>query len=253
MNTSIYTIIVDDQPTSIDVLCKDLQNYPEIKIIEATTSIEKAKKSILQNQPNLLFIDMEMPGQTGLDFLKEISPYVHPAMCVVFYSAFDKYMIDALRASAFDFLLKPYQPEELSYIMGRVKEKILSGQVNFEQYKFRLTNADKKFAINTITGLLLLNRMEILYFEYLNKLRSWQLTHTNFSTHKLQLNTTSKDILSMSSSFIQVSRDYIINIEYLSSIENKTYRCSLYPPFQNIEIHASRRYYAQIKDALDIL
>lgn len=249
----IYTVIVDDQPSSIDALEKALQDYPEIKIIESTTSLEKAKKAIIRHQPALLFLDIEMPGQSGLEFLTEISPYIRSGMCVVFYSAFNKYMIDALRVSAFDYLLKPFQKEELDGIVNRVKDKILTGQANTEQFKFHLAKNDRKFAIHTVTGLLLLNRMEVLYFEYLNKLRSWQLMHTNFSTHRLQLNTTSKDILNMNESFVQVSRDYIINIEYLSAIENKTYRCSLYPPFNKLEIFASRRYFALIKETLDIL
>lgn len=249
----IHTIIVDDQLSSIETLCKGLQIYPEIKIIEATTLLKKAKKAVIQQQASLLFLNVEMPGQNSLEFLKEISPYIHLDMCVVFYSAFNRYMIDALRVSAFDFLLKPFHPEELDYIISRVKERILLRKRNFKDHKFQLPDTDKKFAVHTLTNLLLLNRMEILYFEYHHKLRCWQLTHTNFSMYRLQSNTTSKDILAMSRSFVQVNRDCIINIEYLSSITNKTYRCVLYPPFENIEIYTSRRYYSQIRDMLDVL
>lgn len=253
MNAIINTIIIDDKESAIKTLIDGLRAYPEVKIIEATTSLDKAKKIICKDCPNLLFLDVEMPGQTGLEFLEEISSFCYQEMCVVFYSAFDKYMIDALRASAFDYLLKPFQKEELDSIIGRAKEKILSGMVSLERAKYQVPNLDKRFAIHTVSGLQLLNQMEILYFEFINNQRYWQLTHTNLSHSKLMTNTTSKDILKMSPSLIQVSKDYIININYISSIENKTYRCLLYPPFNKLEIYASRRYYSQIKNSLEIL
>ena len=60
MNKIISVIIVDDEPTSIEVLKKDLQQYPDIEVISTTSSAEKAKKLILKYQPELLFMDVEM-------------------------------------------------------------------------------------------------------------------------------------------------------------------------------------------------
>ena len=252
-NMLINTIIVDNEIACIKSLCLDLASYPEIKVIDTITSPEKAKKVIVKEQPSLLFLDVEMPSMTGIELLREIQPQLHSKICVVFYSAFDKYMIDALRSSAFDYLLKPYQPEELRSIIDRVKEKLKNGNTNFELSIRRLLDDDRKFALQTITGLVLLRRSDILYFQYFNEGRYWLLTQTNMTTYKLRLNTTAKEILSIGPSCIQISQDRILNIDYLSSIENKTYRCTLYPPFNNIELYASRRYYSKIKDALEII
>lgn len=123
MTTSITTIIVDDEPNSIRNLADDLAVYPEINILDTQTSPQKAKKSIIQYQPDLLFLDIEFPTTNGIELLQEIRPYMYNNMHVVFYTAFDKYMIDALRASAFDYLLKPYQSEELLQIVERVKHE----------------------------------------------------------------------------------------------------------------------------------
>ena len=109
MTNTIKTIIVDDEINSIHNLEEDLKAYPEIEILDTITSSQKAKKSIIQYQPDLLFLDVEMPYINGIELLQEIRPYVRNNMRVIFYSAFDKYMLDALRASAFDYLLKPYQ------------------------------------------------------------------------------------------------------------------------------------------------
>ena len=142
---------------------------------------------------------------------------------------------------------------ELADIIKRVKKEIEMGRINFEQSMRRLLSDDRKFALQTITGLLLLRRSDILYFQYLNEHRCWQMMLTDYSVHRLRLNMTAKEILSISISFLQVSQDIILNVDYLLSIENKTLRCMLYPPFTEIDIKASKRYYSKIKETLEII
>lgn len=254
MNTRVITaIIVDDEINAIQNLSEDLSAYTDIDILEATTSALKAQKSIVKLQPDLLFIDVEMPKINGIELLQEIRPYVHSDMYVVFYSAFDKYMLDALRASAFDYLLKPYQPDELKQIINRVRKKFDQNTNSFEQSMRRLLSDDCKFALQTMTSLLLLRRSEILYFRYLDDIRCWQVTLTNMEHHRIRMTIKAKEILNLSQSFIRINSNCILNIEYLSSIENNTLRCVLYAPFSHLEIMASRRYYSKIKEGLEIL
>ncbi|WP_321520099.1 response regulator transcription factor [uncultured Bacteroides sp.] len=253
MKTPITTIIVDDESNSIAKLSNDLANYPEIKVIETTTSVEKAKKIIVQHQPDLLFLDIEMPKMNGIELLHEIRTLVHSDMYVVFYSAFDKYVLEALRSSAFDYLIKPYQPEELSNIIKRIKEQPEKGRINVEQSIRRLLTNDRKFALQAISGLLLLRASEVLCFQYIDNMRSWQITMTDFSVHKLRTGIIAKDLLAFSPSFMQINQECILNTDYISSIENKTLKCILYPPFCDFNICASRRYYSKLKEQLDIL
>ncbi|HJH66515.1 MAG TPA: LytTR family DNA-binding domain-containing protein [Bacteroides mediterraneensis] len=253
MTTNITTIVIDDEPNSIRHLVDDLTAYPEITILDTQTSSQKAKKSIIQYQPDLLFLDIELSMTNGIDLLQEIKPYIHHNMHVVFYTAFDKYMIDALRASAFDYLLKPYQTEELHQIIERVKLEKSNDPVNFEQAIHQLLSKDHKFAVQTVNNLLLLRDSEILYFQYSNETRCWNMTLTNMKQHRLRLSTKARDILNLHSSFIRINTDCILNIDYLSSIENSTLRCNLYAPFNNLELTASRRHYSKIKEALKLL
>lgn len=253
MSASITAIIVDDEPACIKSLYDDLLSYPDIRVTETTTSAEKAKKIIIKQQPDVIFLDVEMPKTSGIGLLNDIRSFMHPNACVVFYSAFDKYLIDALRASAFDYLLKPYMQEELGDIISRIKNKFEMGRVGFEQSMRRLLADDRKFALQTMTGLLLLRSSEILYFQFIENTRCWQMTRTDMSVHKLRLSTTAKDLLSISISFVQICQNCILNIEYVSSIENKTLRCILYPPFNQLNLCASRRCYSKIKEVLEIL
>ena len=262
MTNTIKTIIVDDEINSIHNLEEDLKAYPEIEILDTITSSQKAKKSIIQYQPDLLFLDVEMPYINGIELLQEMSAtetlielglgdkivgMMNPD------SAFDKYMLDALRASAFDYLLKPYQTNELKQIVERIKREKTNNPINFDQAMRQLLSNDCKFAVQTISRLLLLRRSEILYFQYSEDTRCWQMTLTNMEQYRLRLSTKAKDILNFCPSFIRVNTDCILNIDYLSSVENNTLRCILYAPFSHLEISASRRHYSKIKEALNFL
>lgn len=109
MQDRIKVVIVDDEPQSIRRLQDDLATLEDFEVIATSSSAVSAKNLVMSIQPDVLFIDVEMPGQTGFEVLQSLRDEIPMELIVVFYSAFDKYMIDALRASAFDFLLKPYQ------------------------------------------------------------------------------------------------------------------------------------------------
>lgn len=254
MNTNIITVvIIDDEVNSIKVLEQDLGSYPEIVILDTQTSAIKARKSIVQYQPDILFLDIELSGINGIELLQEVRAQIYNNMHVVFYTAYDKYMIDALRASAFDYLLKPYQTDELHQIIERVRNEKNGTSVNFEHSMQQLTGSGCKFAVQTVSSLLLLRHSEILYFQYSNENRCWQMVLTNMEQHRLRLSTKAKDILSLSPSFVRVNTNCILNIDYLSSVENNTLRCVFYAPFNHLNILVSRRHYSEIKEALKIL
>ena len=101
MSEEITVVIVDDEIASIRNLSNDLSAYSDIRILETTTSVEKARKIIIRQQPDLLFLDVEMPKMSGFDLWQSIRADVHADMRVIFYTAYDKYVLDALRASAF--------------------------------------------------------------------------------------------------------------------------------------------------------
>ena len=230
---AIAAIIIEDDPVWSETLCMDLEKYPEIKVLETITSVENAKKRNLKHQPHLLFINAETPEMNGIEGLYEINRFLHSNVCVVFYCENEKYMIDALRISAFDFLSKPYQNEDLNRIIERVKHKFRAGNGRFEQTIRRLLSDDRKFAVQTVTGLLILKRSEVIYFQHNSSLHIWQIFLTENRTAKLRSSTTAKEILNISHSFCQVNHNIIVNCDYLASIDTYS-RCLLHPPYDRI-------------------
>ena len=253
MKKEIRTIIVDDDLASVERLKKDLDAMPEINVIETTTSANIAKQLIINKQPDLIFLDVEMPEMSGFDLLNDIKSEINSNTCVVFYTAHDRYVLDALRASAFDFITKPYLPEELDAIVLRVKENISENHNNIESMLQKLLNQDDRFAVQAVTGVMMVKYDDVLLFEFPKNKRNWELLFTNGKRLTLRATITSKEILSVTSSFIQINQNCIINIKYLASIENRTYKCKFYPPYDNTEVIIKPKYYKQIKEMMDVL
>lgn len=176
----IKVVIVDDEPQSILRLENDLAALEDFEVIATSSSAMSAKTLVMSMQPDVLFIDVEMPGQTGFEVLQSLRDEMPMDLIVVFYSAFNKYMIDALRASAFDFLLKPYQQEELELIVGRIRQKLEGGegassslgstasspesQQNPQDLlglNGLLGTSGKRLAVQTISGLLMVKPDEV--------------------------------------------------------------------------------------------
>ena len=260
----IKVVIVDDEPQSILRLENDLAALEDFEVIATSSSAMSAKTLVMSMQPDVLFIDVEMPGQTGFEVLQSLRDEMPMDLIVVFYSAFNKYMIDALRASAFDFLLKPYQQEELELIVGRIRQKLEGGassslgstasspesQQNPQDLlglNGLLGTSGKRLAVQTISGLLMVKPDEVFCCTFdEDRLVNGQI-------HKLKKQTTAKSVLSLSPSLVQVRQDCIINLDYLISIENYTLRCIFSPPFDQENITVSRRCYKAVKEKLEIL
>ena len=269
----IKVVIVDDEPQSILRLENDLAALDDFEVIATSSSAMSAKTLVMSMQPDVLFIDVEMPGQTGFEVLQSLRDEMPMNLIVVFYSAFNKYMIDALRASAFDFLLKPYQQEELELVVGRIRQKMEGGDgsssssfsSSFSSSESRqdpqnllgvnglLGTSGKRLAIQSISGLLMVKPDEVFCCTFDEDTRLWHLRLANGQVHKLKKQTTAKAILSLSPSLAQVRQDCIINLDYLISIENYTLRCIFSPPFDQENITVSRRCYKAVKEKLEIV
>ena len=111
-------VIVDDERTAIDALRRELGAYQEFEIKGTANNGAKGKKMIMELRPDLLFLDVELPDVLGLNLLSEMRDEVLWDMKVVFYTSYDKYLLQALRESAFDFLLKPFETEGCSFDTG---------------------------------------------------------------------------------------------------------------------------------------
>ena len=170
-------IIIDDEKAAIETLRRDLEVQTDLEIKGTAGNGAKGKKLIMDIHPDLLFLDIELPDIQGIRLLSEIREQVLWDMKVVFYTAYDKYLLQALRESAFDYLLKPYDIEELNLIIERYRKTMASARPlpSFASAVGTLMPGRDLFMISTVTGFRFLRLEEIGYFEYLKDKRLWQV------------------------------------------------------------------------------
>jgi two-component system, LytTR family, response regulator len=228
-------VIVDDDKTAIDYLTKLIADTPGLNLKGSVTNPRRALSLCLDHNPDILFLDVEMPGIDGFEVLKEIhhhrlNPYV------IFTTGFDKYAIQAIKEGTFDYLLKPVDPEELAIALNRVMEDQAAHSIEqrIQSLEKVLRNHHKLHFI-TRTGIILIHPDDIFYIE------------ASASYSDIYLTKEKREVVSMNigsieamlpSQFIQVSRSLIINSNYLTKLafSNKRYKCFLVKDHEEINL-----------------
>lgn len=251
----VYNIvIVDDEELHIETLMRQLSGYDGVRVVGRAGTAKTGQKVILAQRPDLLFLDVELPGTNGLKLLNELRDQITWPMQVVFYTAYEKYLLEALRASAFDYLLKPFEPNDLRLVMTRFFEHCQKEQASgsFRNALSKLLPSDSTFMVATISGFCIVRQEQIGFFTYENDRRLWKV-HLNDRSHLyLRRKTVAKDVLSYSFSFLQVSQTDIINISYLAMIRDR--QCIFYPPFDYVtNISISRKYILELQERLSLI
>jgi len=103
-------IIIDDERLARTELRKLLQDYPEVEVIDEATNADEGVSKIESQQPDLIFLDIQMPGKTGFDLLAQLDR----APQVIFTTAYDEFALKAFEVNALDYLLKPVEPKRLA-------------------------------------------------------------------------------------------------------------------------------------------
>jgi two-component system LytT family response regulator len=253
----IQTAIIDDDEEFVFALKEHLGFFPEIQLQGVASKYNQAKNLLLKEDLELVFMDIEMPVKTGFELLEEARKSRKHMFSVVFYTAFDKYLLQGLRESAFDYILKPVKHEDLKIVIDRFKNKRKSEQpVSFIPVAQGLTEV---ISLPTPIGLRFMDKNNIILLQCTrdqpNDKPGWKAILTDLSEVKLRIGTTAKEILDLlgKSQFLQINQSAILNINYLGSIEFKTRDCQLIPPFNGIKMVASRTHLIELRNKYDTL
>ena len=112
-------LIVDDERLARKELMKLLEDHPMIEVVGEAMNAEEATQMVNELNPDLLFLDIQMPGKTGFQLLEELDS----VPLVVFTTAYDEFALKAFEVNALDYLLKPIQPERLSEAISKLADK----------------------------------------------------------------------------------------------------------------------------------
>lgn len=159
MENTIRTIIVDDEPLARKGLSIRLSEYTEIDIIEQCSNGTEAIKAIVDLKPKLMFLDIQMPGLTGFDVIKQLQLLEQEngveLPMIVFVTAYDQFALKAFEVHAIDYLLKPVDESRLADCMSKISARIESETSSEQQHKLigmmsQLTGTDTDTIIRNL-------------------------------------------------------------------------------------------------------
>ncbi len=130
MTTSIRTIIVDDEPLALKFLAAKLAKHSNIDVIRQCRNGREAIEAVTELNPDLLFLDIQMPGVNGLEVIERLQGDTMPL--VVFATAYEQYALNAFDANAIDYVLKPIDDERIARAVIRAQERL---QLNGDSYE----------------------------------------------------------------------------------------------------------------------
>jgi len=215
MKEKYKAVIIDDEPYSIDVLTMLLtrNDVHDIEIAGTTTESTEGIQLINQLQPDVVFLDIEMPRLNGFQLLDQVQNlYFH----LIFTTAYDKYAVKAFRYSALDYLMKPINAKELDEAVAKLP---LKKKVDKEHLKMTEKNLQTLTA-HTIPDQIILPHAKGYLFQKIEAIIYCEAmgAYTKFFTENKQAFITSKALseveeLLTDSYFFRIHRQYIVNIK----------------------------------------
>lgn len=219
----LRAIIVDDETNNIENLQGLLHKHcPQVAIIGTATNAAMARTLIEQQQPELAFLDIQMPGENGFQLLQSLPQITFD---VIFVTAYDQYGIQAIKLSALDYLLKPIVIDDLKQAVQKAADK----QYHKQQQKLLgnlllhlnggQTKQQQKLALPTLTETRLVNITDIIHCQSSNSYTTFFLA----DGVQIMVSRPIKEYEEILSSygFIRVHQSHLVNIDYVQSLLKK--------------------------------
>jgi two-component system LytT family response regulator len=245
MNQLIRTIIVDDEQNSREVLVHLLSEHPQIKVVDEAKNAEEAFQKISNKNPDLVFLDIQMPKGDGFSLLKKFSQINFE---IIFVTSFDQYAINAVKVSALDYLLKPIITDELDLAIEKARKHLtnkheIQDKINALIERLQKTHATQKISVHLNGQVKLLAFNDILMVEASGR----YATITNFDGRTYTTAKNLKDIeeeLKFNRIFLRLNKSHLVNINGVSAY-SKTRSCFI-TLVNGYTIEVSRRKKAEI-------
>lgn len=209
----LKTIIVDDERLARKELAGLLKNFPEIEVISECSNADEALEAIQIHNPDLVFLDVQMPGKSGFDMLEQMDSVPR----VIFVTAFDEYALKAFEVNALDYLLKPVEEDRLADALQKVNKSI--------QREVQLIEAAKSSRLG-LNDQIFLKDGEKCWFVSLQDVRLFEsegnYVRVFFNTFKplilKSLNNLEERLDPRA--FFRTNRKYIVNLHWVQHVEN---------------------------------
>ncbi|MCE1188620.1 MAG: LytTR family DNA-binding domain-containing protein [Ignavibacteria bacterium] len=240
MSAKFKVVLVDDEELARMDLKRILLSFPEIEVIGEADTVASAVQVIKTLHPNLIFLDIQMPGESGFDLIEKIDFPVN----IIFVTAFDKYALRAFDVNAMDYLLKPVNPERLQQAIEKLEDKPAA-----------TSGSQRKLEVQDVLFLQLGDKYQFLRIDTISAITSnadYTFVHTTDGKKKLSKKTMKEwEARLPENHFARIHRETIVNLGSIANIEEWFYS-SFKVHINGIEspFIMSRRYAAKIKDIM---
>ncbi|MDD3687396.1 MAG: LytTR family DNA-binding domain-containing protein [Bacteroidales bacterium] len=209
----LKTVVIDDELNGRNIVKSFLEKYCDgVNVIGEADGVESGVECIIENNPDLVFLDIQMQDGTGFDLLEKLPKRNFK---LVFVTSFDHYAIKAFKFSAVDYILKPVDPDQLVEAVEKVKAMAPADNVESKiDVLISNINSLEKIALPSMDGIRFVKINEIIRCESDNNYTLFYLT----SKEKILVSKTLKDfeILLSGSKFYRVHKSHLVNLKFIS-------------------------------------
>jgi two-component system LytT family response regulator len=248
----IKAIIIDDEKSGINVLEKLLYNLPNVTVLGTATSLYEGIKLLEATLPDLVFLDVHMPGENGFDlFQKTESKFFE----VIITSGFD-YGINAIKNEVVDYLLKPFRAEDLSSGIKKVEQKLVLKKLAKDQEELKagrpannLVKHLDKIGISGKNGLSFIKISDIIRCEGI-------INYTRILLKSQEIITCPKTLLEFEKmlspfNFVRIHKTHLINLDHLKEFIRGNHPYVIMT--DDVPVHVSRRNKQLLLDKLSLV
>lgn len=244
----IRTILIDDEPLSREIIKSYLKKFPTVEVMAECQDGFEGVKSIQEHQPDLIFLDIQMPKINGFEMLELVNPVPH----VIFITAFDEYALKAFEANAIDYLLKPVSEDRFEKALKKFLAKFPQPEAPLQEFLETVSQSNtlvNRIVVKTGNKVKIIPVHEIQYLEADDDFVKIVTHEGSFLKNKTMAYY--EKVLDPQQ-FVRVHRSYIVHLSQITKIEPYQKETHLAILRTGQQIPVSKTGYARLKTILGI-
>jgi len=218
----IKAIIVDDEPNAQKALQGlILENFEQVQIVTLCKDVPEAVKAINKYKPDVVFLDIEMPGYNGFELL-DFFDAQQINFKIIFVTAYSDYSLRAFESSAVDYILKPVRLEHVARALKKLNiEKPGADKIQYQVLRENFSHQEKKIVLQTAETIFVVKQEDIIYMQAEGSYtKIFTTTHGTLTITKKLLDF---EYLEIDGPFFRTHRSYIVNLNHIKKVDKKDF------------------------------
>ncbi|MCT1526848.1 LytR/AlgR family response regulator transcription factor [Sphingobacterium hotanense] len=245
----IKTILIDDEPLARSMVLEYLQQHPEFQVLAECNDGFEGVKAIQQHQPDLIFLDIQMPKLTGFEMLELLDSHPH----IIFTTAFDEYALKAFEKNAIDYLLKPIRPDRFEKAIDKFKASFQSNaNPKLETEKLQETLEEESLERIVVKTGAQIKIIPVQQINYLEAYDDYVKIHTNDGMYLKNKTMSSFEKQLDGKQFVRVHRSFIVRVDLLQKIEPMEKDSYIATLSSGGRVNISKSGYARLKQVIGL-